>query len=318
MIKLSRIMLLSSAALALCLTAQTAGAANEKVGINAAVKGNVTIQSGEQAALQAIVKDPVLLGDAINSTQDSSLQVLLEDQTVFTVGPNCELVIDKFVYDPDKQDNTMSASVAKGMFRFMSGNISKSGPDSVSIDTPVASMGVRGTMVEGLVGTEAIELARRAGVFAPGAKADLQGASLFVLRGPGRNSKSKNRRGEITVTSAGVTKTLRQSGMAIFVANKDSPPSEIFMISDSLFAAFNNRIRTLPTGGASYKPFTLDPFMEWEPPRTGKRKPDDPRYVDPLTDFDWPGDHTTQDPLVPAPIIPPNCTPADPNYPACL
>ena len=257
--------LLSTAFAFTCLFPATALADGENIGINSAVKGNVTVRSGAQDALQAVVKDPILLGDEINSTHDSSLQVLLLDQTVFTVGPDCLLTIDKFVYDPASNNNTLNANVAKGMFRFMSGNISKSGADSVSINTPVASMGVRGTMVEGLVGADAIEFARRAGVLKPGAKLDLEGASLFVLRGPGRKSTGTNRRGEVSITSGGQTVTLNQSGMAVFVPHKDSQPTKTFYVSKEDFKLFNDIIRTTPAGGPSYKPFSLAPFMEWEP-----------------------------------------------------
>lgn len=232
-------------------------AANDTVGVNSAIKGDVTISSGEQEAKQAAIKDPVLLGDVVNAARKSSLQVLLLDQTVFTVGPESLLTINKFVYDPDKKKNAMTASVQKGMFRFMSGNISKSNRADVSIDTPVASMGVRGTIVEGLIGAEAIDIARNAGVLPTGASADLAGASLFVLRGPGKNHTSKNRRGEISVTSAGVTKTTDGSGMAIFVRDANSPPSDPFRLPFVYFKVFQDQLRTEPTSPESYQPFNL-------------------------------------------------------------
>jgi len=307
--------LLGGVCLALSLISPSALAAGENVGINAAVKGNVTVRSGQQEALQALVKAPVFLDDEINASHNSSLQVLLLDETVFTVGPDCLITIDKFVYDPAANNNNMSASVTKGMFRFMSGNISKSGPDSVSIDTPVASMGVRGTMVEGLVGAEAIAFALAAGIIDENTDVDTQGASLFVLRGPGRKSVAKNNKGEIDITSGGKTVTLNRSGMAVFVATKNSPPSKIFFVSDRQFQTFDDIIRTNPTGGPSYKPFALDPYMEWEPP---VRRDDEEEYPplpeDPSSSFDWPEleDQTGNTPG----FI--NCTPADPDYPDCL
>jgi len=306
--------LLSTAFVLTCFSPVAAYADGENIGINSAVKGNVTVRSGTQDALQAVIKDPIFLNDEVNSNHDSSLQVLLLDQTVFTVGPDCLLTIDKFVYDPAASNNALNANVAKGMFRFMSGNISKSGTDSVSINTPVASMGVRGTMVEGLVGADAIEFARQAGVLKPDAKLDLEGASLFVLRGPGRKSTSKNRKGEITVTSGGETVTLNQSGMAVFVAHKDSPPTKIFYVSKKDFKKFNDVIRTTPAGGPSYKPFALAPFMEWDPPAARKDDIQDlPLMEDPSKAFDWP-----ELEIISGPTPPTNCTPADPDYPNCL
>ncbi len=287
----------------------------DEIGINSAVKGDVTVQSGEQAAKQAIIKDPIFLGDEVNSAHKSSLQVLLKDQTVFTVGPDCQLTIDKYIYDPDKNSNSLGATVKKGMFRFMSGNISKSGPESVTIDTPVASMGIRGTMVEGLVGAEAIAFARRAGLIPSGTKIDMDGATLFVLRGPGKRSRARNRKGEISVTSGGHTVTTRRSGYAIFVGAANMAPTKPFRLDADIFDVFNQRLRTEPTGGASFKPFELDPFLtEGSDDRPADDNPlvgdDRDNVPDPGDVFDWPsGDDIA---------VVPDCTPNNVDYPNCL
>ena len=291
------------------LSTSSALAANTEVGVNAAVKGDVTIQSGEQRAKQAVVKKPVLLGDVVNSNKVGSLQVLLKDQTMFTVGPECNLTIDKFVYDPDKDSNALSASVKKGMFRFMSGNISKSGPDSVTIETPIASMGVRGTMVEGLIGAEAIDMARNAGAIAPSAKVDPVNASLFILRGPGKRNSSKNKRGEIAITSGGETVTVKKSGMAIFVADKNAPPSKPFIVLKADLDKFHDKLRTEPTSQTSYKPFTIDAGLS---PSVGQSTPNpNASFLNPLTDLQRPADFDSSDDFTAG------CTPFSPHFPGC-
>lgn len=243
---------------AVVLTLSSPAFANDdSVGVNAAIKGDVTISSGEQLAKQAVIKEPVFLGDVVDAAKVSSLQVLLRDSTVFTVGENSVLTIDEFVYDPSNNNNSLVANVQKGMFRFMSGNISKSSSATVTVDTPVASMGVRGTIVEGIVGFEAIDIARRAGILPAQANADVAGATLFVLRGPGEDNTSANRRGEIEVTSAGITKTTDRSGMAIFVPDADSPPSDPFQLPLIDFRVFQATLRTEPTGPNSHEPFNI-------------------------------------------------------------
>jgi len=234
---------------------------------------------------------------------------LLKDQTVFTVGPDCVLTIDKFVYDPNNNaNNSLSASVSKGMFRFMSGNISKASSQNVSIDTPVASMGVRGTIVEGLVGREAIEYARRAGLIPEGANVDLEGATLFVLRGPGRRSKASNRKGEISVTSGNLTVTTNRSGYAIFVPNANSVPIGPFQLDADIFGLFNDRLRTKPTSRVSFRPFEQTFFA---PADEDTGLIDDPIVTDdPGTIFDWPIDEN---------LVDDDCTPQNsPDYPNCL
>ena len=225
--------------------------AQTQIGINAAVKGDVKISSGDTEAAQAEVRSPVLLGDGVTSQTESSLQVLLNDETTFTVGPDCELVIDEFVYDPSRAgNNSLKASVKKGMFRFMSGNISKGNTTGVTVDSPVATMGVRGTIVEGLVGKDAIRMAEASGVDVSGMTLDEDGASLFVLRGPGAKTRGSVRRGEIDVTSNGKTVKVTRSGWATFVGSNSAAPSDPFPLPDSVYEFMSDRLRTKATSNA--------------------------------------------------------------------
>lgn len=223
-----------------------AHAQNIDVGINAAVRNEVLVQSTDETeARQAVVKDPVFLGDEIVSFEDSALQVLLKDETVFTVGPNCEMVIDEFVYDPETADGSLSASITKGAFRFMSGNTA-SDPDDVEINTPVASMGVRGTMFEAILGEDAIRIARTAGVLPEGIQIDQEFATLVVLRGPGRQNEGLNKDGAVRVSSGSDEVTLWKSGTAVFVPYKNGPVYGPFPISREALELFSELLRTTP------------------------------------------------------------------------
>src|SRR3546814_4509254 len=115
-------------------------------------------------------------------------QLLRLDMTSFTVGSNARVKIDRLFYDPVRNASSVSASVAKGAFRFMSGKSLKNGSTRSSIQTPVASIGIRGTIVEGVVGREAIDIAKREPGITQDFEADPETASLIVLRGPGSNA----------------------------------------------------------------------------------------------------------------------------------
>ena len=52
----------------------------------------------------------MLLGDKLESADASRMQILLLDETVFTVGPNSQLVIDEFVYDPNTDTGKLTAN----------------------------------------------------------------------------------------------------------------------------------------------------------------------------------------------------------------
>lgn len=258
-----------------------------EVGRNAAVKGTVEIQSvNEDVKRQAIVKEPVFLGDNVNSRIGSSLQVLLRDSSTFTVGPQCDIVIDEFVYDPAKNNNSISAKVKKGMFRFTSGKVSKTNPDRIKIETPTATMGIRGTMVEVLVGPEAFLCAEKEGLLAGDIRMDHAGATLVILRGPGENNTSNNRRGEVDITSAGQTVKLTESGTGVLVSNADQKPSEPFIVSEDLFNYFSRRLRTKPSREGNYRPFVIDD--DWFTPLPQE---EDTEFLTPLEsieDTDWP------------------------------
>jgi len=233
-----------------------------EVGRNSAVKGDVRIKSAEDERIrQAIIKEPVFLGDNVNSSVGSSLQVLLKDNSTFTVGPQCDIVIDEFVYDPKKNNNTLSAKVKKGMFRFTSGNVSKTNPDEVKVTTPTATMGIRGTMIEVLVGPEAFLCAEKAGLLAGDIRMDHAGATLVILRGPGPQNTTANRRGEVEITSGDQTIRLTEPGMGVLVSNAEQKPSEPFVVSDSLYNYFSRRLRTMPTRDGNFRPFEINDAM---------------------------------------------------------
>ena len=109
-------------------------------------------EAGENIGRIAGVGAPIYLNDEISTPAGASLQVLLRDQTVFSIGPNSTLVFDEFIFDPTSADElALSASVTKGTFKFISGKISKLKPGAMTLKLPNATASVRGTSVVGRV-----------------------------------------------------------------------------------------------------------------------------------------------------------------------
>ena len=230
------------------LLASQAVAQQPDVGVNSAVKNEVSLTSaGSSESRPAVVKGPVYLQDRVQSGPDAALQILLKDQTVFTVGPNSSMVIDEFVYDPATANGTLRASIARGTFRFMSGRIA-SNPNNVKLNSPVATMGVRGTMIEGVIGPDAVELAESEGLIANRDGVDEENALLVVLRGPGRDNQGTNRRGELDVVTTTATKRLDEPGEAAFVPAAGSSVFGPFTLSVEALDVFSSNLRTAPTG----------------------------------------------------------------------
>ena len=86
------------------------------------------------------------LGDRIVTGPGGGLQILLLDGTTFSIGPNTSLVIDEFVFNPATGTGRLTASVARGTLRVISGRLARQEQEAIRIRLPVATVGVRGTM----------------------------------------------------------------------------------------------------------------------------------------------------------------------------
>lgn len=193
-----------------------------------------------------VLRERITLADLIQTGKNSQVQLLLLDRSVFSIGANARLRIDRFVYDPSA-GRSMGATVTKGAFRFMSGRAAPQNGSTIS--TPVATIGIRGTILEGAVGKKAIEIARNEVVRAAAAKADPETATLIVLRGPGAATEGAVHPGAITVEAGGFTVGISQPMLATFVPRAGARPVGPFVISaaglqmlgDDIFPAFAKR-----------------------------------------------------------------------------
>lgn len=87
----------------------------------------------------------VEMNDAVRTTQ-GKVGITFEDDTKVQVNENSRLVIDDFVYDPNsKKGGKLAVNIAQGTVRYASGQIAKNNPQAVAVNTPVATIGVRGT-----------------------------------------------------------------------------------------------------------------------------------------------------------------------------
>ncbi|MEP2557103.1 MAG: hypothetical protein ABJH63_06570 [Rhizobiaceae bacterium] len=215
------------------------------IGTAAAVQGNVYVLT-EGAKRKAQVRSSIQLNDEVQTKDDSALQILLLDRTTFTVGQNCSMIIDEFVYDPSGPSGTLSARVLTGAFRYVSGQVAKANPKNTTLLTPSASIGIRGTMLEGVIGPDAVTLAEKAGLDVSGA--NQQGASITILRGPGMGANTLDSAGAITVTSAGVTKTILEPGYFIFSPSPDLPPIGPLPITAAMLEYLDFFLRSTPSG----------------------------------------------------------------------
>src|SRR5262245_17410975 len=123
-----------------------APASADKVGVAAAVKPDAFSSLAGAPQSQLNIGKSIFFNERIKTTDSGLVQVLLVDGSTFTVGPDSDLVIDKFVYDANKGTGQIAASFSKGVMRFVGGKISKA-DNAVNIKTPAGAMAVRGCIV---------------------------------------------------------------------------------------------------------------------------------------------------------------------------
>ena len=90
-----------------------------------------------------VLKDNVRQDEVIEAAVLSAAEIIFLDDTKISLGPNTRLTLDRFVFDPDPALGKFVMTAGKGVFRFVSGNLSKG---SYVIRTPTATIGVRGTV----------------------------------------------------------------------------------------------------------------------------------------------------------------------------
>lgn len=115
----------------------TGSVAIEHVGA-VVVQANVSGQAG-----QVKVDDPVYLGDVVQTGADGRIGINFADGTSFNLSSNARMALTEYVYDPKGKSNSTLFNLTNGTFTFIAGNIAHTG--DMKIDTPVATMGIRGT-----------------------------------------------------------------------------------------------------------------------------------------------------------------------------
>lgn len=108
------------------------------------VQGEAFVQANGQLQ-PAVVGTPLHRGSLLKTGPTGSMGVTLEDSTVMSVGPESELTIDAYAFEPSQDSLQLSARITRGTLNYISGIIAKLKPEAVQINTPTGTIGVRGT-----------------------------------------------------------------------------------------------------------------------------------------------------------------------------
>jgi hypothetical protein len=108
------------------------------------VKGQVDVERNGQA-------EPAKPGmrletaDVVRTGTDGSVGITMADNSLLSAGPNSILSLDRFDYDPTTNQGRFDTQLQKGSLSVISGRMAKQSPDAMTVRTPSAILGVRGT-----------------------------------------------------------------------------------------------------------------------------------------------------------------------------
>jgi len=119
----------------------------EPIGQVEDITGSVTVIRADATTTTLQIGDPVYQGDTLETGPQGGLGITLADTSTFSLGSDSEMVLDELVYDPGSQQGSSVLSLIEGTASYVSGQIAKISPDAVAINTPVATIGIRGTKV---------------------------------------------------------------------------------------------------------------------------------------------------------------------------
>ena len=157
-------------------------------------------------ARRLVVGQEVVFNERVTTGPAGQTQLLFLDKSAMTVGPNSDVTIDQFVYDPNRGSGQMAMSAGRGVLRFVGGKLSKQ-ENAVTLRTTSATIAIRG------------------GVFLMRLSPAGQLEVVFVY-GDGLN---------VTGTT-GITQSVRRPGYGIGVAGPGAAPSAPFPVPPGLVA----------------------------------------------------------------------------------
>lgn len=177
--------------------------------------GSIVRLSGEE--LTANLQTDIVSFDEVE-TENGRLKIQFVDETQVSLTEHTYMEIDEYVYDPDPSKSKMALNFVQGTARFATGGLGLVPKENIQIQTPTATIGIRGTDFTTTV--------------------DELGRSLVILL-PDANCNDKVKleegcrpSGSITVTNDGGTVTLEEAFQAVMVSTFEQSPTQPVTLID--------------------------------------------------------------------------------------
>jgi len=178
--------------------------------------GEITRQDSSETFLAELDSDIYSYDDVRTGNGRMAIQFI--DDSVLKLTEHSKVVIDKFIFDPDPSKSQMAFNMASGTARFITGKLGMINKENISITTPTATIGIRGTDFTTTV--------------------DELGRSLVILL-PNDDGTSS---GEITVTTASGVEILNEPFQATMVSAWEQPPTQAVTLANMTLGLIDNML----------------------------------------------------------------------------
>ena len=178
--------------------------------------GEISRQNSEDSLTAELSSDIFSFDDV--RTGNGRLAIEFLDESVVKLTEHSKLVIDEFIYDPDPAKSKLALNMASGTARFITGKLGLINKENISIKTPTASIGIRGTDFTATV--------------------DELGRSLIILLPNADGSSS----GEITVTTAMGVEILNEAFQATMVSAWEQEPTKAVTLGNMTLGMIDNML----------------------------------------------------------------------------
>ena len=123
---------------------------SSKVGNIVAIQGKAyAVRHGKRVKLS--LKGAVYALDTLKTGDKTKVQIMFKDSTIVSLASNTSVSLKKFAYSKKKKSNRFLMRVTQGVFRLITGAIVKRNPENFKVQTPQATIGIRGTTIYGKV-----------------------------------------------------------------------------------------------------------------------------------------------------------------------
>ena len=197
----------------------------QPIGFVAVVRGNVIAIDGSGTQRSLVAKDTLYISDTVKTISNGRVQLVFIDKTIISLGRNSALKIADYAWSDESKKGVMTTVAGDGVFRFMGGAITKYSPKKFTTQTPLATIGVRGSMYSCRV----------------------SGRSLQVLFDGGKGVDVSNSVGSVALTIPG-------QGTTVNSATRAPRSARIFSAREA--AAFQVEFDMGGSGGSTLRPGT--------------------------------------------------------------